>query len=360
MLAGTVRSGLTLLIWIGAGATVIALLSLLVWDSSWLHVSPALESDVTRCLALAALSIPVTTLTSGLKGVLEGVERFRDVNLLRTLLGVANFVTPVLAVSWFGPSMTAIVAFLVGARLIVLALHSLLVWRVMREHAATAATLSRAALSRLVAFGSWMTVSNIFAPLMVLSDRFLVTAIVGAAVVAYYTVPADVMLRLLIIPAALSSTIFPAFARHMASSIDSTRHLYRRSLLAIFCVMAPLLLVVALGSHFALSLWLGESFADRSYLCVVLMAGGILMNSLAQVPYALVQAAGRVKLTALLHMTEFAVYIPSLYWMTRVHGITGAATMWTLRAALDAVALHWLARGILQQPGLKDVGVAGR
>lgn len=350
LLAGTVRLGLILLASIGGAGMVLSLLLVLYWDVNWLNVSPALQADVTRCLALAALSIPVTTLTSGLKGVLEGVERFRDVNLLKTLLGLANFIFPVVAVSWQGPSLTAIVAFLVAGRLVVLALHVMFVHQVMRDHAVVAAPLGRAAVRKLLVFGSWMTLSNIVSPLMVVADRFLVSALVGAAVVAYYAVPGDMLLKLLIVPAALSSTVFPAFTRHMTSSIDAAQTLYRRSVLAVLCVMGPLMFVVAVGSHAGLSAWLGENFADNAYLCVVVLAIGILLNSVAQVPYALVQAAGQVKSTSLLHLGEFIAYAPLLYWMTLTYGITGAAATWTARAAVDALALHWMASSVLQSP----------
>jgi O-antigen/teichoic acid export membrane protein len=350
-LAVTVRSGLALLFWIGVGGTVLALLVLLGWNSSWLNVAPALQADVNRCLVVAALSIPATTLTSGLKGVLEGVERFRDVNVLRTLLGIANFVSPVLAVAWQGPSLTAIVIFLVAARVIILVLHGVLVWRVVDPHTWSRGPLDRSTMRKLFAFGSWMTVSNIVAPLMVVADRFLIASLVGAAEVAYYAVPSDVLLRFLIIPAALSSTIFPVFARYLISEVEGARNLYRRSNLTVLSIMGPLMVVTAVGSHFALSLWLGKAFADQAYLCVVFLAAGILLNSLAQVPYALVQGARRVKQTALLHVGELVIYAPLLYVMTRIYGIVGAAVVWAARAGVDLLALHLMARRVLQPSG---------
>ena len=47
--------------------------------------------------------------------------------------------------------------------------------------------------------------SNIISPLMVVADRFLIANVLGAAVVAYYTIPAEFMIRLLILPAAITS-----------------------------------------------------------------------------------------------------------------------------------------------------------
>lgn len=348
LLASTVHAGMKLLAWIGGIGMISSLLLIAFCKVNWLNVSPALQVDVTRSLALAALSIPATTLTSGLRGVLEGAERFVEANLLKTLLGLSNFVFPILAVMWFGPNLAMIVLFLIAARFVALGFHIVLVQQMMRGHPARPMPLGRTAARNLLAFGSWMTLSNIISPLMVIADRFVVSAFVGAAALAYYAVPADVLLRLLIIPAALSSTVFPAFTRHMISTVEAAQLLYRQSILAVLCVMGPLMLVVAAGSHAGLSIWLGVDFANKAYLCTVVLAAGIVLNSVAQIPYALVQAAGRVKQTSVLHLCEVLAYAPLLYWATKAHGITGAAAAWAARAAVDAIALHCMAKHILQ------------
>ena len=53
-----------------------------------------------------------------------------------------------------------------------------------------------------------MTVSNIISPVMVYFDRFIVSNIMGADKVAFYSAPAEVILKLGIIPAAIGEQCF--------------------------------------------------------------------------------------------------------------------------------------------------------
>jgi O-antigen/teichoic acid export membrane protein len=319
----------------------------MIIDLRWLKVSEALAADARTALLLASLSIPATTLTSGLKGVLEGLEQFQRVNVLRLILGLANFGAPVIAVALAGPSLTIVVLGLVVARWVIWVLHHLAVRQALPRPATAGVSLRAARLRELLIFGSWMTLSNLISPLMVVADRFVISALLGAAAVAYYAVPSDMLIKLLILPAALSTAAFPAFARLIATDLEAAAALYRRSLLSILAVMAPLMGLIAVCAHPGLSLWLGAAFADNAATVVAILCLGIVLNSLAQIPLAMTQGAGRVKETSLLHLTEFACYAPALFFATTHFGLKGAALAWTGRAGADAILLHLLAREAL-------------
>jgi O-antigen/teichoic acid export membrane protein len=73
--------------------------------------------------------------------------------------------------------------------------------------------------NQLFQFGGWMTLSNIISPLMVFAYCFLIENVLCAAVVAYYTIPADFMIRLLVLPAAITTTLFPVFSKDISEKI---------------------------------------------------------------------------------------------------------------------------------------------
>jgi O-antigen/teichoic acid export membrane protein len=198
--------------------------------------------------------------------------------------------------------------------------------------------------SRLLHFGGWMTLSNIISPLMVIADRFFITSFLGASVVAYYTIPAEFMIRLLIIPAAITSTLFPIFSMQV-SKVDWLygAALYRKSMLIIFLMMGVIAISIFVGANFAIGIWLGSDFADRSSAVASCLAIGILFNSVAQVPIAYIQGAGDARSTALIHVFEFIIYVPVLILLMQLHGILGAAMAWTLRASFDLAILHFTA-----------------
>lgn len=308
-----------------------------------LKVSPTLHADVVRALLIAAVAVPFTTVTVGLRGVLEAYEDFRAVNLLRMALGVATFGLPAVSVLCFGPSLTWIVALLMAARLVFVMAH----WMLVRRHLSSdlgSARAGRQELRQLLSFGAWMTVSNIISPLMVTADRFVISGVLGAAVVAYYTVPSELLLRVLILPGALTGALFPRLASLIATDIRSATRLYHRSLLLVAAVLVPISLALAFGAHWGISLWLGEAFADRAAPVASILALGLLLNGMAFVPFAAVQAAGLARATAQLHVAEAFVYFPLLIVGLHAFGLAGAAFAWTARVGIDLVLLLVVAR----------------
>ncbi len=333
-----VKSGLVTAAAMGAvgGLLLVAFSDLLAVKG--LKVSEALRTDVFHALLIAAAGVPLTTVTVGLRGVLEAYEDFRDVNLLRMMLGLANFGLPALSVYLLGPSLVPMVASLMVARLIFGAAH----WALVRRRLGGGlgrVTLRRANVVGLLSFGAWMTVSNIISPLMVTADRFVISAVLGAAVVAYYTVPSEVMTRVLILPGALTSALFPRLASLMTHDVDAARRIYRRCILLMAGVLLPLCAVLGLGAHWGLSLWLGADFAERSASVVSILAVGLFLNGVAFVPFAAVQAAGLARTTAQLHLAEALIYFPVLWFALGHFGLAGAAAAWTLRVGIDLVLL---------------------
>ena len=74
---------------------------------------------------------------------------------------------------------------------------------------------------------------------------------------------------------------------------------------------------------------------------------GVFLNSLAMIPYTLLQAIGRPDLTAKLHLVELPVFLLMLWSMIHMFGIEGAAIAWTLRVGFDALLLFAVARRLL-------------
>lgn len=342
-LSGVMRTGLVLVTALGLLGGVVLGLATPMLAQRWLNVAPALQDATTQALLISALGIPLTTLVTGLRGILEGYEDFRAANVLKVVLGCATFGLPALSVACFGPSLAHVVASLVLARLVILGGHL----AALRPHVGRwwpSGRVGRQATRPLLKFGAWMTLSNLISPLMVTADRFVISNQLGGAAVAHYTVPFDFILRLLVLPAALTGALFPRFASLAATDPANFARTYRRGLLAIFAVMAPLCLVLALGSRTALGLWLGDDFAERAWAVGSVLSIGLLFNSLAQVPHAALQAsAGGVRTTALLHLVEFAVYLPVLIFCLLSFGVVGAAVAWSLRVFADLAALLFFA-----------------
>jgi O-antigen/teichoic acid export membrane protein len=69
----------------------------------------------------------------------------------------------------------------------------------------------------------------------------------------------------------------------------------------------------------------------------------MLAMSVAQVPYAALQARGRADLTGKLHLIELPLFAVAVWWLTERLGIAGTAVAWALRSVGDLAAVLWLA-----------------
>jgi O-antigen/teichoic acid export membrane protein len=302
----------------------------------------ALQADARGCLYLIASSMPVLTVCAALRGFLEAHQRFAALSASRIGLGLATFMVPVLLLP-YSHRVTAMVASLVLARLVVLVVYLSLCLSVMPSLGINRA-VDWTAARRLLRFGGWMTVSNVISPLMTYLDRFLIAAVLSVSAVAYYATPFEIAARLLLIPGALTGVLFPAFSGALVSDRRSAARLYRRSLFVLVFILLPLCLAMAGFARQGLTLWLGADFATQTSHVLPILALGIFVNGVAGVPFSLIQAAGRPDLTAKLHAAEAPVYIAACWFLTKHFGIDGAALAWTARVLVDVVALLVLAR----------------
>lgn len=343
-LASAVWTGLALTAALGLIATAaIAGCSPLIVRA--LRVAPGMSEEAGRAMVVLAFTIPLTTVSAGLRGVLEGAREFAAVNVVRAILGAATFAGPLLALA-FSRSLVGVMLVLLGSRLLVGVAYAVLAVRSLPALRARP-VLARRSLGPLLAFGGWTTVGNLIGPLLSNVDRFLIASVVSVSVVAYYTTPHEVVSKLLVLPAAMVAVLFPTFAGIFREDRARVSRMYRRATnLTLFALFPPTLAIVALANPL-LSLWLGSPFAMHSYSVMQFLAIGVLFNSVAYVPAALLQAVGRPDLPAKLNALELVFYLPALLLVLPRWGVEGAAVLWMARMLADVALLASAARGVL-------------
>jgi O-antigen/teichoic acid export membrane protein len=322
------------------------------------RVPPDLVMDAARSLEWLAASLPFVLGATVLFGALEGLQEFGMTNSVRLPLGVLIFLVSY-GVSCVSPNLSLITAALAGLRVAVfLALAVITWWRLRPERGRRLLRFDQT--RHLLVFGGWLTLSNVVTPLLVYMDRLMIITMIGAATVAYYTVPLDALVRMLYLPGAMQGVLFPVFANLRQQSAGTLTVLFRKSSTHVFLLIAPACAAVMLLGKEGLHLWMGDSFATRSYLVAELLAAGILFNAVARTPIMFVQASGRVMWTGLLHLAEVPFYVVALWLLLRRFGIAGAAVAYSVRQAVDCVALYVMSvrlEGSLRGSGLRDVAL---
>jgi O-antigen/teichoic acid export membrane protein len=338
-----VRTSVGFLLLLGVVAGVV-LEAVAPWLAGMLNVGAAFQPEILGSLRLIAIGIPIVAVTTALKGVLEARHRFGVVNALRIPLGVTQFAGP-LVVTFFTSNLVVVVAVLVLARLVACAAH-LVACIVELPSLLRRTPLQPGVLLPLLRWGGWMTVSQVIGPLMVSLDRFLIGSWLGARALAFYATPNDLVTRSSFVPDALVRVLFPAFA---ARSATTALLFDRATRLMLVCLAPGIVFVVALAPE-GLSLWLGTEFSAHGTPVLRWLAIGVLFNSVARIPFALVQGVGRPDLTAWFHLAQLIPYLLLLAILLKTLGITGAAIAWTLRSAVDAALLFLVAPRFVQWP----------
>jgi len=321
-----------------AGALVLAIIAPWLVRTA-IKVPVALQGETLQAFYLLACSIPIVVLTTGFRGVLEAAQHFKLTSLIKIPIGVLTFITP-LFVLRFTPNLAAIVL-----ALIIVRLFGALAYAVMCHRAAhvspTPAPIDRPSARTLLGLGAWMTVSNVVSPLMVSVDRFFIGAFMSIAAVAYYATPFEAITKLLIVPSAIAAVVFPAFSTASVINRERMVVLFRTGLWVLFLSMYPIAFIIVTFAPDLLRLWLGSAFALQSTGALRWLAVGVLMNSLASMPFALLQGIGRSDTTARIHLVEAPLYLVLLVWLINEYGITGAAIAWSARTTLDLALLYW-------------------
>jgi O-antigen/teichoic acid export membrane protein len=293
-----------------------------------------------------AATIPLVILSTALFGVLEGQQYFGWTALVRAPLNLLMFVAPLIALQW-SADLDVIFSSLFWVRLVGLIALVIIVY-------ATLAIMPKPEFSwqetkLLFSFGGWITVSNIVSPMMVYFDRFYIAAVLSVSVVAYYTTPLDLLIKVLLVPLALVGVMFAIFSSEWSTNKRTVINHYRKSIITVFIVMAPFTIVAVLLADYGLTLWLGAEFAEQSYKITQVIAVGVFFNAMAMVPYALIQGIGRADITAKFHLLELPIFLVLLWFFVDAFGLIGAAYAWTIRVTLDAMLLYWYAQSKVRE-----------
>jgi O-antigen/teichoic acid export membrane protein len=315
--------------------------------SSVIDVSEALQGDAVLSAIVFALTVPAITGASAPRAVLEARQQFRAVNLVRLPVGVGTFALPVMLLP-FTASLTVIALCLALVRLWAWSRYIVLANRELPRAGGEEASLQN--LRPLLKAGAWMTISNVISPLMTFADRFLIGSMISLSAVALYAVPWEAVTKLWIVPGALTMVLFPMIARATTNDRMQLVTLHTLGVRLVAAIVIPVCAIAALLAPWLLQFVGGAQYRAESVTVLQILAVGIAANCIAAVPFTMLQASGRSRWTAMLHLIELIPFVITLWFAITHWGIVGAAITWTGRVVLDWVLMLWRAQAFAPLP----------
>lgn len=296
----------------------------------WFEGATASQRGLTLSLYALAVALPFTAVTTVLRSVLEAREDFCSVSAIQTTIGTLTYLVP-LILSFVTTHVHFVIAGAAACRIVGLLLFLLrkpfgwrraLTWRVK---AAQQGEFRR--------FSFWLVVSNLVGLCIVYGDRALLVSLIPLARVPLYNVPLEILSRILIIVNGVVTVVFPWMARSSGGALSGR---YEAVVLSVTAVLlAPVVLALSAFAPMWLGAWLGEQFSRDSSTLVRIILVGILFQGLNAVALASLNAHGRARVPALMHLIEMPLYLAALYFAGVQFGLVGIAVVWCARPPLE-------------------------
>ncbi|MEX2189097.1 MAG: flippase [Bacteroidota bacterium] len=309
---------------------------------SLLNISGGLKDLAQSGIRVMALIPPAVLLQGALKSVPLAMNRFELANTALILNGVVQWGGSVV-VLLFGGGLLEIVWLTVLARYagaVVLLIIAVILLPEVKKLDGSAVVKE---IPKILAFGGWVSVSQIAAPLLSFLERFFIGGLLSLSFVTFFSVPNDLIIRFLAIPMSLVTTLVPSMsgAWNDPARRQSMWFLYQRSIKFVYLLVVPMTAMIIVLSEDFLTLWLDQEFAAQSALVLQILSVGLVFNALAQFPVAALQAVGRPEIPSRVVLAELVLYALLCYYATLMFGIVGTAVVWAIRVFVEAMVLLW-------------------
>jgi O-antigen/teichoic acid export membrane protein len=299
-------------------------------------VDKAMRAEMLAAVPWLVLAVPVATVTGVMSGVLQGLNRFGRLNFISVTGTVLFQLLPLGAAFFWSPSLTILLPVSLAAR----AISLIWLWKEIRPLIGTGASagFSRDRAKTMLRFGGWVTISALFAPLMIAIDRFAIGAMISAAAVSYYAVPFNLADRLTILGNSLGSALFPKLS---ALGDGDLLSLAIRSEKALMAAMLPVgvLSIFAIGPF--LTLWVGPTFAAKSIPAATVLMVGIFFDAVSRVPLYTLRGQARPEAVAKVDLIQLLPYWALLYAALSRGALAGAAWAYVARVFFNYFLLAY-------------------
>lgn len=299
-------------------------------------IPPALRGEGYAAFYWLAFSVPALVMASALRGPLESEQRFDLVNAVKMPISALNYLAPLVALQ-FTHRVDAVIAVIALSRWLATLAYGLLCRRAINLQPGHLAA-RRGTMISLIKDGGWLTVTSIAVPAIMALDRGLIAQLASLESVTYYVVPYEVATKMWILSASLLGAAYPMMS---ACRGEELRRICDQSLRWLLLTATPATLLVIVFAHDLLYLWVGPQIATHGGPVMQWLALGVWINVLAQVPQTALQASGQARIVGSVQLLELPLYAALAWWLILQYGITGAAVAWSVRAAVEGLALSF-------------------
>ncbi len=296
------------------------------------HIPENLIDELVQAYIYILLAMPTVIIYSALRGVFEGEANFKLSSFTKVLMGLL-MVLPLAFVSKESATLLFAAQVTLFARTVGLIF---LFYNYLQKYKPKIVHFNFKAIE-ILKFGARVSVSTISSSALVYSDRFIASLILSPKDFGVYSLCAELVMRFLFIPGAISNVSFQSFSNIIQP--EKVRQVIVKCIKLLTISMIPVCLILVFYGSDLLYIWASVIVPENLHYIFAILSLGLLFNSFGHLPYAYLQATGDVSFTAKLHFIELIIFLPLMYFMCLKFGVLGLLITWLARVTSDFACL---------------------
>jgi O-antigen/teichoic acid export membrane protein len=317
--------------------TIGSIFSMVLWFFSpaivdMLNVSAGIKAETVVTIRIMVASIPFLIGNIMAMGVYEAYQKFAFLNKMNWPIVISNFIAPFFILPFYNNLPALVIAVLASRILVFICLLTCFSTVITDFYAKASYRINN--IKPLFGYSKWVALNSLFESAGSLVDRFFVSILLNASVVAFLTTPSFAMNRFSGFITSAVNVVFPAFSTEFVQNPERCRRIYKKILMVMGGLMLIPFTIIGLFSKPLLTIWLGDAFARQSYLCLSLFAVMFYIKGIGVFVQSFVDASGNMKTTSIINIATLPLLLACLYVLIKQYGVVGAPIALMVRELL--------------------------
>jgi O-antigen/teichoic acid export membrane protein len=322
---------------LGIVGAVILYVSVDLFLMDMLKIPQKLQVISRTVFHLSAIGFFISFVYNYLNSIPKSIHRFDMVAKIEVGFGIALMVLTVVLL-YFGFNLLSVVIL----RLVMLLLNCITLFIAVKKTIPSSnflSSISRDTVRKMLTFSGYSFFSKISATIVINSDRLVIGTIISSSAVTLYTVPFMLVSRLMNISVRLSMIMFP-IASEMGSlgKREDLVKIYFTISKYIFFLNIALTTILCLFARQILQLWMGNDFAQQTYIILILLSLSFFTETLTNLPSLINDGLNFPQVTGFFAFGRATFGIVALIIGAIAYGLIGVAVAYFVSSVVMGIA----------------------
>lgn len=323
--------------------------------TSWLRVERVPVRVVVNAFVIMGAVASLRFMENIYRSSLVGLQRQVTLNIVTAMLATARGLGAVLILAFVSRSIAAFFLWQGLVSAVSVILFGILVYRSL-PRSPEPARFSFPALKAVWRFATGTLLVTLLGFVLSQSDKLILSSLLPLKQFAIYSLAYSVASAVRLLAQPVDQAVFPRLTQlYQQNDQAALANLYHKSAQFNVVCMGGVGLFLALFGERVLELWTQDPrLAHDAYAVLWILLLGMVLNGIMNGPYYLQMAAGWTGLLVRVNAVMVGIFLPTIYFLTRQYGMTGAATAWVLLNFVYVVTVARLMHQRLLRSEMRD------